>query len=232
MKKKFVLSLAAIGLTTALLLFAACDSDSDNNGQTTAATQTGLESSDEQSDAVIRGFWEENIFASSYLGLRFEAPSNWDITSEEDILAMLELGADLMGASDEFTESIMEAMGLSMLYDMAASNTLSGASVQIILERLDPAAGMMNARQYIELAALGMAIELDDDWTFDTDYEGTTRIGNYEWHSFVATWDFIGMNIQVTQFVNISGGFARIIAITTSNISESVEDILEMFSQY
>ena len=59
---------------------------------------------------------------------------------------------------------------------------------------------------------------------------GTTKIGSFDWHSFGTEWERGGVTMHQRHFINIQGGFLRIIMITYEDGAESAEDILAMFS--
>ena len=175
---------------------------------------------------VQRGVWEDNIFTSEYLGLNFLLPDGWHIASDSDI-------ADVMGVSVDFMEQTTE-LDIAELMDITATNTIydmmarsiAGASILLTYERLVFPFTMISEVEYMEMTA-NLMVEIGINVHFD--HPGTTRIGNYDWHSFGTSTDFMGMEILGRQFINIHDGFARTIIISYNDMTESVDEMLHMF---
>jgi len=170
-----------------------------------------------------RGAWEDHVFTSEYLGLRFIRPNTWDASTDAEIAALAGLTAEFLAeAGTEIPDDVEE------LVDMMSSSSVTGASVQIRYQRVGGAQRLLEDMrdQFLEAVveefeSLGGRVHLDA-----TD---VTRIGAYEWDSFGTEMDMHGMTIYGRQFFTFQYGFLRTIVITTTPISESVDDILTMF---
>ncbi|MCL2576598.1 MAG: copper amine oxidase N-terminal domain-containing protein [Defluviitaleaceae bacterium] len=104
------------------------------------------------------------------------------------------------------------------MYDMAVTSPL-GASVRIKYERVTP--------NYIE----DMIRESEQTGMTVTRNLSTTAIGGYHWNSFQTVMEIpdISLNVYGHYFISIESGIARVITIIRPDISESLEEILEMF---
>ena len=189
---------------------------------------------EEREDRVspTRGLWENGVYTSEYLGLRFAPPGEWSPATDEEIAATMGLGMDVMDAFTdiEMNEELWDELDVDTFHEMMASNIFTGASVQIIFENLGLAGIVMTEITFIQM----MQEELTSMGIESSAPSGTTRIGNYDWHSLrteveVDIPDFGTTMIYSNQFINLHRGFVRIIGITYLDTSESMEEILAMF---
>ena len=241
MKKRMILPAILLAVLMALTLtLAACGNGDDspisgltppsppsrnNNGPADNGPDDPPETTGE-TGTVTRGAWDGHVYTNESLGFRFVMPAGWAASTEEEIAEVMGLGADMLGAmGGDIPEEIWDLFGMTTVHDMMASNPLSGASVQVIYERLTFPHTRISASDYIEttaeqLEAMGVTI---------TNIPGTTRLGNYDWHALGTGVDMFGVTISGRQFVNVSDGFARLIVITYLDTSESFDDIMLMF---
>ena len=184
-------------------------------------------------NAPVLGTWAGSTFTSEYLGLQFDKPEGWAIATEEDIMELMDLGAEFVGeeiigeifGEDVDLADVMERANITTIHDFIVSDPLTGTSIQITYERLVGPARRMSASDYIEvvgdlLETMGMEV--------DFDFPGTTRMGNYDWYSFESMMH-VGMPVYGRYFVSIQGGFARTISITYSEMSEPLDNLLALF---
>jgi len=170
-----------------------------------------------QSTAPELGVWNGNVFENEYLGLRLTLMDGWEAATDEEIAEMI--GADRY--EDEFWELVEAGM---VIYDMMANSMVTGANIQIGYERL--LLRRMSVADYLAI----MAEEIEDSGMEVIETPGTTRIGAYEWYSIGSVVRMWGVNIYGRYFVNIEDGFARMIMIIYHEESESLEEIMAMFS--
>ena len=178
----------------------------------------------------MRGSWDGLVFTNEYLGLTFTRPIFWGPASDEEIAELMGLGLEILEAETDMDidiDTIMEMANILVFHDMMTANPFTGASVQILFERLPFPANRLSTPEYIELAAENIAVT---GMEVNLDFPGTTRIGNYYWYSFQTPMEVLGENVYVRHFVTVQNGFARTIIIIYSEETESLEEILAMFS--
>ena len=169
----------------------------------------------------VSGTWNNRIYVNEHLGFSFVMNEEWAATTDEDI------GEIMDAAEDIFADDIGEVIELTTVHDMMAQNSRTGASVQIIYERLASDEHAISESEYIEIAAsymeqIGMRI-------VNTAAE-PTRIGNYYWYCLESELEVSGLLIRTFQFVNIQNNSARIIVITYNDGYDTIENILAMFN--
>jgi hypothetical protein len=167
---------------------------------------------------VSRGRWNENVWTSDYLGLTFTLPRGWISLTDEQWDEVSEIGMEAMNIDPAVLQSA------AIIQDMIVTNTQTGASVQVVYERLPDAFVWINERQFLESTSTSMEAS-----GFTTRIEpGTTRIGSYDWTVMIGTYG--GFDVDVTQiyYVNILNGYVRILGITLGEGDESAEEILAL----
>lgn len=152
-------------------------------------------------DNFIRGTWQGNVYTNDFLGLTFTLPDNWNIAANVEIL-------------DGVDSNLFAIMSVTSPY---------GASVRAMYENIPIG---MTAIEYInEMASHSAAMGMDVNFNFNA-----TTIGNYEWQSFqtIMVMDILeaDLNVYGHYFINVQNGIARIISILSSDVSESLEDIM------
>jgi len=240
MSKRNLLSVVLVAL---LMLFASCNTRQDNDAADLPSDEEQGSWQEYSSDApaesdeptneaagfrtgspeLSRGTWDGNVFTSDYLGLWIYISDDWVIATDEEIAEVLGIGAGMIG--DGSFDDLLTAMEFTTMYDILLSNINTGASIQIVYERLIFPNTRMTEIQYI--AQLRPMMEMIGMEFIDV--SGTTRIGEYDWFSYGTRTSMHGINIHGRYFVNISDGVARAIALTYTDFSESPEDLLAMF---
>ena len=173
-----------------------------------------------------RGVWRDGVYTSEYLGLRFVLLSGWTASTDEQIAAITDMIPGMMGElGSDLPPAAWEMAGITTFHEMMAGGF--SANIQIVFERLMPPMTNITAAQYAEIAvaqmtALGIGTVMDPG-------QGITRIGAYDWISLGTAIDMGPFTAYGRQFINVHDGFVRIIIITYTENSETVDEILSMF---
>lgn len=111
-----------------------------------AVTETASNSN----GGLTRGIWSDSTYTSEYAGITFAMPENWISATDEQIASAMSISADIM--SDAGVEVSEEMLQLQAIYDMMASDTLTGTSVLVMYENLAVVVGgtSYTERQYLE----------------------------------------------------------------------------------
>ncbi|MCL2563642.1 MAG: hypothetical protein FWE08_06365 [Oscillospiraceae bacterium] len=229
-KKLFALLLVFVMMAT---LFAGCG---DLFGDRRPAETPDAGDVTQAAGEAKRGSWDGDVFISEYLGLQFTLPSGWAAASDEEMAEIMGMGIDVIDGMDLFgldmdIGGLMDVFGVMNVTDMMASSLFTGASIDISFERLIFPHNRMSEEEYIESMAASMEMLGMDDLSMEIiNFPGTTKIGAYAWYSYGMVMEFMGVEIFSRYFITIQDGFSRTITITYVEGSETVEEILEMFS--
>lgn len=165
----------------------------------------------------VRGIWTDGVYASDYLGITFTLPEGWHAHSDVEIAAAMGIALNMVGNPGSYIPA-----NVPVFNDMTASNPLTGANVQIILEAMNEP---ITAEDYLEMTVEGVALF---GGTTYLDHPSPVRMGNYDWHVIGTEMDF-GIVVRSRQFVNIHDGFIRNIVVSYLEGSEEPDDILNYF---
>ena len=221
MKRRILSTLTMLVL--ALFVFSAC-ADRDDGGtaatngqqQTTTAETTEAETTSEQTTQATtqsnlsRGQWAGSVWTSDYLGIRFELPSGWTITSDAEIAILMGRSENLFDLGAGFFDQT------DLFVDMIAENALTGDSILIGIERLDPSLAGLSSSEFARFAAEGITYLTGMEVIFGYP---SIRIGNYEWYQVGTVANVLGVDIHGRQFFNVQGGFVHLIVMAYMNPS-------------
>jgi len=180
------------------------------------------------SATVDVGEWDGNVYTNEQLGLTFTMPEGWESLSIAELAQQSGVGSDMF---DGISEDEIEE-GLNLIIMNATSPT--GSMVNITIERV---AGRVTAANYMEAGIEALEAELG---TPISHISGDARIGGNNWRQYGYELDIgvlmgmepgeLGMYMNGRFLVNVDGGFARLISITQVDGSETIDEIIGMFS--
>ena len=242
MKKLTIRILATLMVCFMLLGIAACGEDAPAPAPTPAPTPQAQETespptpeptpepdepSEETAVMPTRGEWDGNVYTNEYLGLRIVIPGDWSIASEADIAALMGLGEDFLSdiTDSELPEDFWDMADVASFHDMMASSLYTGASIQVIFERLTFPLTRISGSDYIDVAAPMLE---DMGFDVDTSHEGTTRIGDNEWYLLSTELDYGVGSLFQHMYISTYEGFVRMITITYTDESEPISELLGM----
>ena len=220
MKKIYIISLAII----LLAMLTACGGSASTTQNPAVDRLEDL--AQQYAGGSMRGFWDGNVFTNEHLGLQFTMPDDWEAIADREIAELAGSGMEYLVDGTDLAE-LMDLADVTIFFDMAALSRLTRGQVQIIYERIPPAIEI-SMPEFIEITA-----EVNMQLGFDVNLNitGTTRIGAYDWYSYESSIiDRSGIRSYLRHFIIMKDGFAITINIGHNEVSESVEEILAMFS--
>ena len=147
-----------------------------------------------------RGVWRDNVFTNDYLGLRFEMPGGWTAGTDLELKKLSDLN----------------------IFGTIASNPDTDASVHILFRRLDVIIMGMSESDYMASVAEQAGVSFDS--------YGRQRLGSNHWYSYGTVVEARDGNHYGRYFISIDDGFVRVISFLYNDHSESLEELLAMFS--
>ena len=147
-----------------------------------------------------RGVWRDNVFTNEYLGLRFEMPRGWTASTDLDL----------------------EKLSDRNIFGTIASSPDSGASVHILFRRLDVVIMGISESDYMA------SVAEQADVSFDS--YGRQRLGSHVWYSYGTAVHSRDGSYYGRYFISIEDGFVRVVSFLYNDHSESLEELLAMFS--
>lgn len=140
MKKRFHKLILIAIIFTFVFSMNAC---SKNEGNTSDNKETEITT--EKVAEFEKGTQTETGFESEWLDLRFTLPEGFVMSTEEELLALIDLGKDYI---DENSDLNIDYDNLESYYEMMASDVTTGASVLLMVENLK--LSNITLEQYLE----------------------------------------------------------------------------------
>jgi len=197
----------------------------------TAVVLTACGSDDDV--APESGGWNDDLFVNESLGFQFQLPRGWNSVYGDDLAEALGMGATLLSEmeSELPVDEILEAMEDGPIHDMFAVDPFTGATAQVMFQRLPRA-----ARRYSSEEALDSIIEAMEEempGVEATIRSGSTTIGNYEYYSADIVVEAIpGVEMLMQKYLRLEGRNAIIIAFTSvGDVSVDFDEILYFFNE-
>ena len=226
MKKWIALLLAAL----LVLSLTACSStpseskptdnaaDSDTPTDTTAATEAEVE--------FETGAVEGQTYTSDLLKLSLTLDDNWQFLSREEIDQVMGITSDLV-SDEEIAKSLEDGNSYT---DMYATNTATGATVNLLLQKVGVSALLLNEKSVLEASEESIVAALESMGLSNIRYEiGTMTFAGKEHACAEITGEINGVTLYEKQVCFIKGTY--IASITASTVDENgAEEILNQFA--
>ena len=170
--------------------------------------------------------WQDRIFICEIMGFRFVLPETWEPATDLHIAFSFGMG-----------EEVMAYLGLDVASEMPADfnmimagNPITSASISFIYEQNQMPIPVDGQADAIEGAISGIMYPLQNMDANVMRNSGTTRIGDFNWHSISAQMNLFD-DLQMIQhyFVYVDRYFIRIITISYFTREESLAQMLSMF---
>ena len=188
MKKLFALILALA------MLFALAACGSEGTAELTRGTVTG------------------SRYESSFLGIGCELDESWHVFSDEELAELMNVGVEMYSDPEKYRSLIESA---DVLQDFNASDG-SGASVNIVFQKLSGASRLVDEDQYRDLSASALETTFTDAGLSNVavvkneiDLVGVTRPGT------LATGTMYGLGFYSQQIYIKGSGYMAIITISS-----------------
>jgi hypothetical protein len=167
-----------------------------------------------------RGSVEEGAYINSGLGLSFALPDGWAFMDEEALAAYNDLPDPMPEPGEPMAELASREGGV---YDMIASDEMSGSGVLVFLEGLGEAA---NATEKAYLEAVRGTLE-PYEYTFSK--PGKAKIAGLSFSRLDCKITVSGEYLNRTYLARKLDGAMLVILVTTNNAP--ADDVLEAFSK-
>lgn len=205
------------------------DEEDSSEVSESESSESGAESSD---GSFTLGTVENGVYTSEFSGLSFTAPDNMSFASEEEILEMMNLGADLL--DDSRVDLYMELAKQTTVYDMVASDPTTGDNVMVMYENLSTygSSADYDVDTYVAALEAQMDMMASSGLTYTKKSSGTVNLSGMDFAKveFEATYDTYGYTTTQTYYVAKQDDYI-IAVITTLGMMSDVEDA-SVYEQY
>lgn len=175
-----------------------------------------------------KGTLTETGFESEWLNLRFVAPSNIAMATQEELNVLMGMGAELM--YEDQADYILAFSDMVLVYEMMAKHS-SGTNISLSVELLPNSALDTTPEQYLDIM-LGITRESAVDFYSDGEFHKKTILGE-EYVGFYSQMSY--GNATVYQETLVRKKEKRIILMVLSyqeGQRETAEYMLSLFTEY
>ena len=127
-----------LGITMVLaftLIGCAKENTARSADSTVSATESKTESKTESTSFSI-GKWNGHVFENEWLNMKFFIPDTWKIATDEEISALIGLGAEQVKIDGTSKEQLEKAIKLKNVYSFIVSEPSGVVNAQLMFENL------------------------------------------------------------------------------------------------
>lgn len=124
------------------------------------------------------GKWNENTFENEWLNMKFEVPADWIIATDEEIAALMGVGAEIVSESQDMdSEAYASIAELTTSYGFMASSSTGMPSAQLMYENLLLTLGAsdMTEEEYAQILIDNLTQV--EDYGYEVLNQGTIDLG-------------------------------------------------------
>lgn len=219
------------------------DDMEESENESSESSDESSESSDEISEDedsssdnealsdFVMGTVEDNVYTSSFGNLTFTAPDNYVFYSDEEILDLMDLGADLL--YDDALELYAELAQQTTIYDMVAQDSETGDNVIIMYENLEAygsgIADLYDVDTYIEALDTQMESLASSGMTFTkTDAADVTFCGqDFVKTEYTFTMESYDYTTSQVYYITKNGDYMTVIILSAGAYGDGDLSALE-----
>lgn len=172
-------------------------------------------------DGYVRGEITETTYESEWIGLRYELPSGFTMSSEEDMDAILQAGGEII--YEDKADDIVDYAKMVMVYEMMAQDRY-GDVITLFVEKTQ-----FDIDTYV--AAIKMQMGNVDEMDIRMDDGETVEIGGVEFEKYSLTLGYGGMEVKEDYYLKKKDDRMICMLIGYSD-DEAAERIMSGFSPY
>lgn len=164
----------------------------------------------ETGKTLSRGTIVDDVYTSEFMGVSFRKPKGWVYSTDEEIAAVMQIGADLLN-TDKFLE---QAAKMNTVYDMMVKDPLSGNNINIVFENLKlSASSNITVEQYIEVAKKQL-IDQAPMLGYKFGESEKCKLGEQEFYRVPAEGEYSGVKFNQRLYMRKEGTYMIVITLT------------------
>ena len=202
-KKNTILKVLAIlvMIVLSLAVLTGCGKKEENTNSN--VDNTANVGTTETKKEIARGKWEDNVYTSEFAELKFTLPEGWTRSTDEEIAAMMQLGATMLEDEGKYNAEIAK---LTSVYDMLAKSADQTSNIQVMMEKV-----ALSADEYAETLKTSL-----EQLSYNIGETTEKTIGGNTYKAVTATVDISGMKMEQSYYVRKEGDYIVGIIVTAS----------------
>ncbi len=160
--------------------------------------------------SVSRGTIEGDVYTSEFIGVSFTRPSTWVYATDEEIANAMQIGAELMN-KENFAA---QAEKMNNVYDMMASDLMSGDNINIVFENLKASnSSNITEEQYIEVVK-NMLKEQVAMFNYVVGDAEKCKLGQQEFYRLPIEGNYLGADFKQFMYIRKEGTYMVVITLS------------------
>jgi len=212
------------------------DEDSDSDEDSKTKDLLGEDYDDAFSDFKF-GTIDGSVYTSDFCGLKFEAPEGYVFSTQDEMLKLMNIGAEVLGADK--ADLYKEIAKQTSVYDMMAKNPKTGDNVILMYENLKAYGASVvssyGVDEYVEAIESQMEQMQGSGMEYTKKDSDEVEIGGREFKKIVFDCKVESMNYTTTQiyYVSQTGDYMTVIIASAGALGDGDPSIFEdCFSAY
>lgn len=183
--------------------------------------QEKSDSEEAADDGYVRGKMTDTTYESEWIGLRYELPAGFSMSSEDEMDAILQAGGSML--YEDKVDDIVDYAKLVMVYEMMAKDKY-GNVLTLFVEKT-----AFDIDTYV--AAIKMQMENVDVIDITIDDGETAQVGGVEFEKYTLTLDYGGVIVKENYYLKKKGD--RMICLLMGySEDEAAETMMSGFLPY
>ncbi|MBQ8297294.1 MAG: hypothetical protein IJX77_05875 [Ruminococcus sp.] len=197
------------------------ETDAAEAEETAAAEEEDTESDDYSAGYATDfadfefGTVTDNVYTSSFSGLKFTAPDGYVFSTQEEILESMNIASDLIGG--EKGELYQEVAEQASVYDMVAKNAATGESVAIMYENLNAYgegySDLFDVPTYVETLVTQFEGLASSGFIYEKIDEKQVNLGGREFTKVEFSCEYSGYSTTQAYYLAKDGNYMTIVLI-------------------
>ena len=225
MKKTLKIFLIILISACMLVTFTGCGKkeDEDDVKETRRNRIESKEDVEEKSESkeFSMGEWENNVYTNDFLGIKYNLPSGWKYSSDEEIAKLMNVGKELLNDDQKNLGEIAE---LTSVYYVVANDPNTGNNIVIMSEK-----PLMEASTDYYINSLKTQLENLDSINYEIGETSKETIGSRQYDTLTVSTSSNGVKLAQKYYIYKLDKYFVDIIVTSTNGEANISNMMKSF---
>lgn len=159
---------------------------------------------------ISRGTVDGDVYTSEFIGISFTKPELWVYSTDEEIAAAMQVGAEILDV-ENFSA---EAAKLSSVYDMMAKDLMTGNNINVTFENLKVSGSSnITVEQYIKVFE-DLMIEQAAMMNYQFGEAEKCKLGEQDFYRVPAEGNYLSIDFDQYIYIRKEGTYMIVITLS------------------
>lgn len=212
---------ALIILIIAIMLFVLVGCGEEEKETTENKNNVIEQTTEETKPEFSMGEWNNNVYTNEFLGLKFNLPTDWTYSSDEEIAEMMNIGVEMLNDDQKAAAEIAKLTGV---YYMVAQDSNTGNNVNIFSEKQITE---ISTEKYI--TALKTQLSAVQSISYEIGETSKEKVANKECDTLTVSAKMSGVEVMQKYYIYKIDEYVIGIIATSLNGETGINEIMECF---